>query len=112
MQRNVWRAFLLAMTMLIVGALPAMAQAEETGWLLSSDDDNVLIAAGRDITVGPTETADGVVVINGQALIEGAVDGLFAVDADVVLSGASASVDSLFIIGGTLEVGPARASPS
>ena len=106
MQRNVWRAFLLAMTMLIVGALPAMAQAEETGWLLSSDDDNVLIAAGRDITVGPTETADGVVVINGQALIEGAVDGLFAVDADVVLSGASANVDSLFIIGGTLEIGP------
>jgi len=106
MQRNVWRAFLLAMTMIIVGALPAMAQADEAGWLFSSDDDNVLIAAGRDITVGPTETANGVVVINGQAVIEGSVDGLFAIDADVVLSGPSASVDSLFTIGGTLEVGP------
>ena len=112
MQRNVWRALLFAMTLIIVGALPAMAQseesaapAEEPGWLLSANDDNVLIGAGRDIAVGPADTAAGVVVIGGAALIEGAVDGVFAVDSDVVLSGSSASVADLFIVGGTLEVG-------
>ena len=103
MQRNVWRAFLLAMTMILVGALPAMAQAED-GWLLASEDDSVLIGVQRDITINSTESADGVVVVEGDALILGAVEGLFAVDANVTLSGAAANVQNLFTIGGTLVV--------
>jgi hypothetical protein len=103
MQQNVWRAFLLAMTMILVGALPTMAQAED-GWLLASEDDSVLIGVQRDITINSTETADGVVVVEGDALILGAVEGLFAVDANVTLSGAAANVQNLFTIGGTLVV--------
>ncbi len=109
MQRNVWRAFLFAMSMIIVGALPVMAQSEEPGWLLSSSDDSVLVAVGRDIAVGPTDTADGVMIVNGSARIEGVVDGMVAVDADVIITGAGASVEKLFTLGGslTLEAGAA-----
>ena len=103
MQPNVWRAFLLAMTIIIVGALPAAAQSE-TGWMLSSEDDSVLIGIQRDITVGATETAEGVVVVEGDALILGAVEGLFAVDANVTLSGSAANVQNVFTVGGTLVV--------
>ncbi|MFO7533436.1 MAG: hypothetical protein R6W93_13325 [Candidatus Limnocylindrales bacterium] len=103
MQRNVWRAFLLAMTMMIVGALPAMAQSQD-GWLLAAEDDSVLIGIQRDLTVAPTETTDGVVIVDGNALILGAVERLFAVDANVTLSGAAASVQDIFTIGGSLVV--------
>ncbi len=103
MQRNLWRALLLAMTVLLVGALPAMAQSDD-GWLLSSEDDSVLIGIGRDVAVGPTEAADGIVVVEGDALIEGSVESLFAVDADVTISGTSADVENLFTIGGSLNI--------
>ncbi len=91
------------MTIIIVGALPAAAQSE-TGWMLSSEDDSVLIGIQRDITVGATETAEGVVVVEGDALILGAVEGLFAVDANVTLSGSAANVQNVFTVGGTLVV--------
>ena len=103
MQRNMWRALLLAMTVLLIGALPAAAQSED-GWLLSNEDDNVLIAIQRDIAVGPTEQADGIVVVEGEAVIEGNVESLFAVDADVTISGSTAAVESLFTIAGTLTI--------
>ena len=103
MQRNLWRALLLAMTVILVGAVPAMAQSED-GWLLSSEDDSVLVGIGRDVTVGPTEAADGIVVVEGDALIEGSVERLFAVDADVTISGTSADVEKLFTIGGSLNI--------
>ncbi len=95
MQRNLWRALLLAMTVLLVGAFPAAAQSEaDDGWLLTSSDDSVLIGVKRDVAVGPTEQADGVIIVEGNAQIEGAVEGIFAVDADVVITGSGASVET------------------
>jgi len=105
MQRNMWRALLLAMTVLLIGALPVAAQSEaEDGWLLTSSDDSVLIGIQRDVAVGATEQADGVVIVEGDALIEGAVESLFAVDADVVITGSSAAVEQIFTIGGSLAI--------
>ena len=102
MQRTMWRAFLLAMTLLIVGALPAMAQSEDEGWLLANEDDSVLIAIQRDTAVPAGETADGIVVVEGTALVEGKVDGIFGVEADIVINGEGASVERMFTIGGSV----------
>jgi MFS family permease len=104
MQRNVLRALLLAMTVLLIGALPAAAQDDDKGWLLANEDDSALIAVQRDIAVGQSETADGVVIVDGQAAIEGSVESIFAVDADVTISGSSASVERVFTIAGTLTI--------
>jgi len=39
---------MLAMTMLIVGALPALAQSDD-GWMLTSEDDSVLVGYVMDV---------------------------------------------------------------
>jgi hypothetical protein len=101
MQRNLVRALLLAMTMLIVGALPALAQSDE-GWMLTSEDDSVLVGVQRDVAIPAGETADGIISVDGQVLVDGAVDNLFAVDSDVVIRGPSGQVEKVFTIGGTL----------
>jgi MFS family permease len=102
MQRNLLRALLLAMTVLLVGALPAAAQSEDEGWLLSNQDDSVLLAIQEDVAVGPAEQADGIVIVKGTATIEGNVENLVAADADVTISGSTARVEHLFTVSGTL----------
>lgn len=104
MQQNLMRAFMLAISVLLLVALPVAAQDEE-GWLLSSEDDNVLIAIGRDIEIGATETADGVVIVDGQAVIAGAVDSIVAANADITIDGPGAAVERVFTISGSLEIG-------
>jgi len=104
MRLTIWRAFLLAMTLLLAGAIPALAQSSEEGWLLANEDDSVLIGIQRDISVGPGDVAEGVVIVDGDALIEGPVEGLFGVDADIVVRGTGASVERVFTIGGSLSV--------
>jgi hypothetical protein len=102
MQRNLVRAFMLAISVLILVALPVAAQDDDQGWLLSSKDDSVVVAIREDVTVAASESVDGVVVVNGEALIEGAVESVFAIDADVTVTGSSASVERLFTISGSL----------
>jgi MFS family permease len=104
MQRNLVRALLLAMAVLLIGALPAAAQTQDEGWLLANEDDSVVIAIQRDVAVGALDTTDGIVVVEGQAVIEGTVETIFAVDADVTVTGSSANVDQIFTIGGTLAI--------
>ena len=104
MQRTTLRAMLLALTVLLIGALPVAAQSADEGWLLSSEDESVLVSIQRDVAVGPTEQADGIVVVEGDAVIEGVVESIFAVDADVTITGASASVEQIFTIAGSLTV--------
>ena len=102
MERNVLRALLLAMTVLLIGALPVAAQSDEEGWLLANQDDSVVIGIQRDVAVGSADQADFVLVTEGQALIEGNVDSLVGADADVTVSGSTARVENLFAFGGTL----------
>jgi hypothetical protein len=102
MQRNMLRALLLAMTVLLVGALPAAAQSEDEGWLLANEDGSVVLGVQQDVAVGPTETVEGIVLVDGDAVIEGNVDTLAAADADVTISGSTARVNELYIAGGTL----------
>ena len=102
MERNVLRALLLAMTVLLIGALPAVAQTDDDGWLLANDDDSVVIAIERDVAVGPTDQADFVLVTEAEALIEGNVESLVGADADITITGPSARVDHLFAFSGTL----------
>jgi len=103
MQRYAWRALLLAMAILIIGALPAVAQTDE-GRLFDSDDGSVLIGLQNDVALSAGDEADAVVVVQGSALIEGVTSGLVAVDADVTITGSGASVDGIFSIGGTLNI--------
>jgi hypothetical protein len=102
MQRELLRALLLAVTVLLIGALPVAAQSEDEGWLLASEDESVVIAIQQDVTVGPAQQADSVVVVDGVASIEGNVTNLAAADADVTVSGSTARVDKIFIAAGTL----------
>lgn len=102
MERNVLRALLLAMTVLLIGALPVAAQSDEEGWLLANEDDSVVIGIQRDVAVGSADEADFVLVTEGQALIEGNVESLVGADADVTVSGSTARVENLFTFGGTL----------
>ncbi|MEX1294694.1 MAG: hypothetical protein AB1Z67_00850 [Candidatus Limnocylindrales bacterium] len=102
MERNVLRALLLAMTVLLVGALPVAAQSEEEGWQLTSEDG--VIAIEREVAVGATEQVDYVAIASGEALIEGSVERLWAADADVILRGPSAEVEQAFTAGGSLSL--------
>lgn len=102
MERNVLRALLLAMTVLLIGALPVAAQSDEEGWLLANENDSVVIGIQRDVAVGSADQADFVLVTEGQALIEGNVESLVGADADVTVSGSTARVENLFTFGGTL----------
>jgi hypothetical protein len=103
MQRNLLRALLLATTILLVGALPAMAQTDE-GVTLSTETGSVLVGLQNDVELPAGSEANAVIVIDGRALIEGAASGVIAFDSDVVITGPEASVDSIFTAGGTLTI--------
>lgn len=104
MQRTMLRAMLLAIIILIIGAWPAMAQSEEEGLSLETDSGSLLVGLRNDITVATDQEAEGVFIVDGTALIEGAVSGMVALDADVIVRGPAASIDNLFTAGGTLTV--------
>jgi hypothetical protein len=104
MQRNLWRALLLAMTVLLLGAVPALAQSEEDGVSLQTDSGSVMVGLRDAVVVEAGQTSEFVLVADGSARIEGAVGGLIAFDADVVVSGSGASVADMFTVGGTLTV--------
>jgi hypothetical protein len=101
MHKVVGRALLLAVSILLIGVLPVLAQSDLD---LDRNDGSVLVGVRNDVTLASGETADGVVVIQGAALIEGAVTAVFAVDADVTISGPGASVEDIFTVGGTLTI--------
>mgnify|MGYP001826488091 FL=1 len=104
MQRTLARALLLAVSLLLLAVFPVAAQGDDDGWLLSSDSDSVIIAAQQDITISPTDTTDGLVLFEGSAVVEGTVESIVAVDADVTISGAGANVERVFTVGGSLDL--------
>ena len=55
MQRNLWRALLLAMTVLLIGALPVLAQSSDEGRLLKSDEGSVLVGIQNDVALASGE---------------------------------------------------------
>ena len=102
MHKVVGRALLLAVTILFIGVLPTMAQSDVD--LLDGDEGSVLVGVRNDVTLAAGESADGVFVVQGAALIEGSVKAVVAVDADVTVSGPDASVEDIFTIGGSLTI--------
>lgn len=106
MQRNLIRGFLLAISMLLLAAIPVAAQDDTQGWELTSRDGNFIVATDQAVTVAATDSVSGLAIIDGSATIEGSADAVFAVDSDVVISGPSAEVERIFTIGGTLTVEP------
>lgn len=106
MQRHVLRALLLAMVALMLGAVTATAQGhtETEGRILGNEDGSVLIGISNDVTLAADETANAVVIVQGTAVIEGATQGIVAIEADVTISGPEASVERIISIGGSLTV--------
>ena len=123
MQRFVPRVLLLAMVALMLGAATVTAQTEspapletareavenaltpeEGGRLIGGEDGNVLIGIGNDISLAAGDTADAIVIIEGSAVIEGATEGIVAIEADVTIRGSEASVEGIIAIGGSLTV--------
>ncbi len=102
MQRNLWRALLLAMTVLLVGAVPAMAQSDDDGLSLQTESGSVLVGLSEDVSVPAGQSADAVFVVNGTAQIDGSVASLVALNSDVVVTGTGASIDDVFTAGGSL----------
>ncbi len=103
MPRSILRALLLACATLLLGALPALAQSEEQT-LPGPRDGSVMVGIQNDVALAAGEETDAVFVVQGTARIEGAAKALVAVDSDVTISGAGASVDSVLVIGGTLDL--------
>jgi hypothetical protein len=95
---------LLAVTILLIGAIPAMAQSDEEGLSLATDDGSVLVGLQNDIVVPVGQSADLVFVVDGTARVEGSAEVIVAFDSEVVVSGPSASVDNIFTVGGSLAV--------
>jgi hypothetical protein len=104
MQRNVMRAMLLAVSLLLLAAMPVAAQSEEGGWSFNSEDGSVLIATQQDLAVGATEVAEGLIVLDGSAVIEGTVEGVLAIESDVTITGPSAQVERIFTGSGSLTI--------
>jgi hypothetical protein len=107
MQRNLVRAWLLAMAVLLLGAVPAAAQIgdrDEDGLFLRTESGSFLVGIENDVDVGAGESADGILIIDGTATVEGDVSNIAAFDADVVITGSSAMVEGILTVGGTLTV--------
>ena len=104
MQQNLVRAMLLAISLLLLAAVPVAAQSEEEGWFLASEDDTVLVGIRQDVSVGTTSESDFVLVTEASALIQGSVETLVAADSEVVITGPSANVERVFSATGTLTV--------
>ena len=104
MQRHVWRAWLLAVAVLMMGALPAIAQTTDEVDLPGGDQGSVLIGIQNDVSLSAGQEADAVVVVKGAAIIEGTTRAVVMIDADVTISGAGASVDGIFAVGGSLTI--------
>ena len=100
------RALLLACGLLAIGATTVTAQDDPgLGDRLSQVVDGVLIGVRDDVALAAGETTDAIVVIEGDAVIEGDTGGVFAYDANVSIEGPGASVGRVFTVGGTLTVG-------
>lgn len=104
MKRNLWRALLLAITILLIGAWPAVAQSEDDGFSLQSENGSLLVGLQNDVSVPAGQEADVIFIVGGTAQIEGSANGVIAFDSDVVVSGPGASVENMFTAGGSLTV--------
>jgi hypothetical protein len=104
MQRNMWRALLLAMTVLLVGAVPALAQTDDEGLFLSSETGSVLVGLQNDVNLAAGDEANAIIVVDGSATIEGATKAVVGIDSDIVVTGPGASAEGIFTIGGTLTI--------
>ncbi len=78
-------------------ALPAGVTAQAT----DGEADGFLVRANGDVTVAPGEAMGSVIVINGDAVVEGAItDTLWVISGDATVNG---SVDGdVMVIDGTL----------
>jgi hypothetical protein len=103
MPRSILRALLLGCATLLLSALPVLAQSGDEG-TVGGDDGSILVGVQNDVALPAGEEADAVIVVDGRAVIEGVATGLVAIDSDVTISGAGAVVESVFVIGGTLDV--------
>jgi hypothetical protein len=69
----------------------------------SGENPRVRIAVNDDITVASGESADAVVVLNGNAQIDGTVNTVFVANGDISV-GAGATLESLVVINGTADI--------
>ena len=89
----------LAAACLALGMLaPAVLAADPT----LDQSSRVLMAFNGDVTVAPTDTADAVIVTHGTATIRGDVRSLVVIDGQAILEGAR--LESVFVAGGSLAI--------
>jgi hypothetical protein len=82
------------LAILLLIAAPVLAAEPVTA------SDHVLVSVQGDVTISATDQADVVVVVQGSALIEGAVNTAVVVDGTATLRGAQ--VETLTIVNGTV----------
>lgn len=93
---------LLLLVVLLIAGLPAAASAQDE---TDSTRDGLVIHLNGDYTLPAGERADSVAVINGNANIEGELDGgLVVINGDSRVEGAVA--EDIFLLNGTLTLGP------
>ena len=83
---------MLAGALLAIGAPVVMAQDETTlDEQVSKVVDGVLVGVRDDVALAAGEAADAVVVVQGDALIDGDAGGVVAIDANVTIQGPDAN---------------------
>ena len=98
-----WRALLLAVTILLVGGRPSLAQSGDAG-PLESDDGSVLVGIRNDVALAcrrppPMRSS----WCRATPTSPGRRKGLVAIDSDVTVP-SGGSVEGIFIVGGTLAI--------
>ncbi|MDZ7728765.1 MAG: polymer-forming cytoskeletal protein [Dehalococcoidia bacterium] len=96
------RRSLLLLVVLLIAALPTAATAQGEA---DPTRDGLVIHLNDDYTLPAGERADSVVVVNGNANIEGELDGgLVVINGDSRVEGTVA--EDIFLLNGTLTLGP------
>ncbi|HEY8447817.1 MAG TPA: hypothetical protein VIL01_11995 [Thermomicrobiales bacterium] len=95
MKRQVATILAVLLTLLLV---PVTALAAET-----TSDDGVIVKIGGTATVGPNERVDSVIVIDGDAIVDGVVTStLWVIDGTATVNGRVN--DDVMVISGTLDL--------
>jgi hypothetical protein len=89
---------LVALVALLLGLSGTALAADET----LGHTGRVVIVAGGDVAVAADEQADAVIVLRGDARIEGTVNALVVVDGTATVSGAT--LESIAIVNGTANI--------
>jgi hypothetical protein len=96
MKRRTW--FIAVALLAVMLAAPAAVAAQQE---LAVRQGGFLLRVDGDLTLGPSEIMETVIVINGDVMVEGEIESLIVIEGTATLAG---TVDNLTVFGGAAEL--------